>query len=696
MPRHTETYHLPLGRGIQLVPDAHPEVPAPRTMLGLLPRSAGRLLAFGGTEPTDGFFQIGSNFHPVGWDNSGLMLFRRSASSGGGSSDPEYTYRLLTTQGQSTPSVDSDSISMAYYEQIGALGELSQTYSVADGGYQFLVRDRGLIQAGSDSSSAWSISLSKLTSTGELTQSDDESDTSVLISVVRCLPTAAGLIGVGVRRALTTLDASANEDALRVAISASDGLSASVYMVYMRTTADEGLPSSAPNVLLAASRLGPGNVDIHEHPIGETLPDGVGGYLMRVKPDSTVVRHDGRLFGISDSLPRSGSSSRPHAQVVLVGGTSGYGDRVMTTIGTLTEGRSVVYSAGLGITNLASANGYFTPQMSGSTQITALASSPAGLLIFGDNETLLARGNPDSTDFTVTPVSTTVGCDPGVVPARFGGTLFTIHKGRIWAVTMGPGVEGITNTIEDVSISMAPLPHWRPNGQFSERGFAQVWADLDNVQLLAQRHIDNHAVQSVRYDLQSKAWLNAGPEGGYANRVVLPTPRGTYVWSSATSLNRQGLRLRGANGARFELVFEDLDFGEPRLRKMYRRVHVYGYGFDQPDPSGQLPSAPHDLQMYWWLTDEEIAEATDAEGVIPGRVGIAWGYRVEAGHWAFDFPPGVVGNRLTVSFSGTLYQTNHFAGPPATSWTREAYIDSPITFEYVPRYDATHAEQQQS
>src|SRR5690606_19351767 len=193
---------------------------------------------------------------------------------------------------------------------------------------------------------------------------------------------------------------------------------------------------------------------------------------------------------------------------------------------------------------------------------------------------------------------------------------------------------------------------------------------------------------------QTKMWLDAW-EGG-SGYIGLPTTEGLYMWMRHSFTPQVGRRLRGANGARFELVFEDLDFGAPRLRKLYRRVHVYGYGFDQPDPSGQLPSAPHDFQMYWWLTDEEIAEATDAEGVIPGRVGIAWGYRVEAGHWAFDFAPGVVGNRLTVSFSGTLYQTNHFAGPPATSWTREAYIDSPITFEYVPRYDATHAEQQQS
>src|SRR5690606_5449633 len=192
------------------------------------------------------------------------------------------------------------------------------------------------------------------------------------------------------------------------------------------------------------------------------------------------VPHRGRLYGVSPGrygvLPGE-SASGAGVKGLVIAPNEEVGKESQASIRNLPGGRAVVYTAGLSIVNLCGDTGFFQPQLTNSSRITALASSPAGLLIFGENETLIARGDPDSPDFSVATLSGSVGCDEDCKPAIYGGVVFVIHRGRLWGINLGPGTEGITNLITDLSGEMVQPDRYGGSGVTPPAAYARRGRD---------------------------------------------------------------------------------------------------------------------------------------------------------------------------------------------------------------------------
>jgi len=120
---------------------------------------------------------------------------------------------------------------------------------------------------------------------------------------------------------------------------------------------------------------------------------------------------------------------------------------------------TLIYSD-VGSANRGTNLNYFVLNASNSSRITALASTPAGLLIFMDNETWLLSGNVDpyftalagQPQARIQRLSGTIGCDNGVIPGRLGGVVFAIYKGELYAITLGMGDVDFGSGIEMIGL----------------------------------------------------------------------------------------------------------------------------------------------------------------------------------------------------------------------------------------------------
>jgi len=156
--------------------------------------------------------------------------------------------------------------------------------------------------------------------------------------------------------------------------------------------------------------------------------------------------------------------------------------------------KTIVYSAVNSVNRGVSGN-LIALTASVSNEITALTSTPAGLLIFMENETWLLTGNPD--DYSASSVqrfSGTLGCDQGVIPARLGGVVFPIYKGELYMVSLGMGDVDFGTGVENIG-----RPVW-----LREDGFVQVVAEPQSNMLVA-RTVSGRV---YRYDSVTKSWMD--------------------------------------------------------------------------------------------------------------------------------------------------------------------------------------------
>lgn len=156
--------------------------------------------------------------------------------------------------------------------------------------------------------------------------------------------------------------------------------------------------------------------------------------------------------------------------------------------------KTIVYSAVNSVNRGVSGN-LIALTASASNEITALTSTPAGLLIFMENETWLLSGDPDNySASSVQRFSGTLGCDVGVIPARLGGVVFPIYKGELYMVNLGMGDVDFGSGVENIG-----RPVW-----LREDGFVQVVAEPQSNMLVA-RTVSGRV---YRYDSVTKSWMD--------------------------------------------------------------------------------------------------------------------------------------------------------------------------------------------
>ena len=227
---------------------------------------------------------------------------------------------------------------------------------------------------------------------------------------------------------------------------------------------------------------------------------------------------------------------------------------------------TLVYSE-VGSVNRGSVENFLELRPISSSGITALASTPAGLVVFMENETFLVRGDPLSPDFSAQRLSGTLGNDRNVVPGRLGGVVFPIYKGQVYAIALGMGDVDFGSGIDNIS-----LPVWKP-----EDPFVQVVGEpqTNHIVCLTQ------SGRIYRYDATRQAWFNDpydlddsdASEGGNGVRFILPAAFDqTYGSRYLVGEELQVMDLHGQDPPR--VSWGNLDVGDKHTDKLWRRVEV--------------------------------------------------------------------------------------------------------------------------
>jgi len=266
-----------------------------------------------------------------------------------------------------------------------------------------------------------------------------------------------------------------------------------------------------------------------------------------------------------------------------------------------------------------------------SSKITGLRSSPAGLLIFGENETFLARSDPALNDFAIQPVSGVIGCDDGVTPVRLGGVVFTIYKGEIYAISLGMGDVDFGSGITKLS-----TPVFEPDDKF-----VSIAAEAEYRQLVAETSDSDF----YRYDAETEQWLTDVYKSTDVVTNIFSNPDANgvrYYKSSDNSLN-------GAYGTLDTPVVQwgDVDAGDASVNKLWRRVRIF--------------------------TNDTYSGTPELTTVIGGNVDTITGSELETGNWVFTIPAGLVDDKIGM----TLTMNGAVEGDT---------IEPPVTIEFVERY----------
>lgn len=294
---------------------------------------------------------------------------------------------------------------------------------------------------------------------------------------------------------------------------------------------------------------------------------------------------------------------------------------------------TLVYSS-VGSVNRGSAENFLPLSPLASKQITALASTPAGLLIFMDSETFLVRGDPatPNSPLNVQRLTGTLGCDPNVIPARLGSVVMPIYQGEIYAVSLGGGDVDFGGGLVNIS-----KPVWDPDDPF-----VQVVGEPIRNHLVAR----TNSGRVYRLDTESQEWINDVFDEQAGLRWILSAGAGARY---GVRYNVDGY-LSVLDGARIttpEVSWDALDLGDKNLMKLWRRMEVY--------------------------TEGEGDGAPTLTYTVRGATGTVTGLDQGGGRWIFTLPRGIVGAKadLLLKFPGA---------------THDLVVEPPVAIEFQPRY----------
>lgn len=303
----------------------------------------------------------------------------------------------------------------------------------------------------------------------------------------------------------------------------------------------------------------------------------------------------------------------------------------LANLTTALPGRETIIYSETGHVNLASYFNYVHVDFQMSPNgVTALASTPAGLLVFGDNETMVFRGDPDGQDFAIQRAFGVFGCDVGVTPGRLGGIVFPIWNGRVYMISLGMGDVDFGSGIEDISD-----PVFDPQDPF-----VQVVGEPRSRQVIAR----TESGVVVRYSPQRQAWFtDVWSEADDLVRLLpYPDDKGTrYVVGSELHVAEEGASAPFA-------TWEHLDLGDKVQRLLWRRAYMY-----TNDAYAGTPELEFDSGL--------------ASGTITGL-------EEGPGEFVFTFPKGTVAPKMT-----ELKFTMNGASLGDS-------LEAPIEIEFQPRY----------
>jgi hypothetical protein len=266
-----------------------------------------------------------------------------------------------------------------------------------------------------------------------------------------------------------------------------------------------------------------------------------------------------------------------------------------------------------------------------SRRITALSSTPAGLLVFMENETFLVRGDPAiQGSFGVQRLSGVLGCDPNTIPARLGASVAVVYKGEIYGINLGGGDVDFGGSIANLS-----QPVWLPDDPF-----VQVIGDPERSEFVA---VTNGGRVFV-FDAAGQKWRNDTFDEVADLRYLLPPDAawgvgynvGGFIEVVDPALNDTPL-----------VRWEALDLGDKNLTKLWRRIELFTELTGNGAPT---------------LTYTVRSETRQVVGLDMGR-----------GRWVFNLHRGMVGSTIDLHFE--------FLGA-----TSALVLEPPVVVEFVPRY----------
>jgi len=268
-----------------------------------------------------------------------------------------------------------------------------------------------------------------------------------------------------------------------------------------------------------------------------------------------------------------------------------------------------------------------------STEITALSSTPAGLLVFGENETFLVRGDPALVDlggeFSNQRLSGVIGCDPGKRPARLGSAVFVIHQGRLYGINLGAGDVDFGSNLADIG-----QPVYDP-----EDPFVQVIGDPVHRQIVVRTQFG----RILRFSTIYNKWLTDVFDGDAVD----------FLYPSVNAHSSRYV----ISGSAFEHVdvpvdpsvkWENVNLGDKGMRKLWRRVRLF--------------------------TSDDYSGTPELNYVIGSSTGTITASEEGSGWWVFTLPNGLVSEKaasLEVVMKGAAFG-DEFAPP--------------VIIEYVDRY----------
>jgi len=292
---------------------------------------------------------------------------------------------------------------------------------------------------------------------------------------------------------------------------------------------------------------------------------------------------------------------------------------------------TLIYSE-VGSVNRGTVNNFVRLSPLSSTRITGLTSTPAGLVVFMENEVFLVRGDPDNMDFAVQRLTGTLGNDRNVIPGRLGSVVMPVYRGEVYAVSLGGGDVDFGGSLVNIS-----QPVWLPDDPF--------------VQVVGE-NVRNHLVgltnagRVFRFDVIVQQWTNCvfdeREDLRYLISACLCPTRGTRY-------NVGGyLEVLDSNLMTNPVVeWRGLSLGDKHLMKLWRRIEL-----NYTASTVGLPLLRYNVR---------------------GISGVVSGLNTGGSKYVFTLPRGLVDSQADFEFE-------------FSSVSRDFVLEPPIVIEFQPRY----------
>jgi hypothetical protein len=593
-------------------------IDAPVDVYGLLPSRAGGWVADKGTSFKSFILSSVGLFTIAGSDSYGMMGLHNGF---GGNRRYALVLPNLTTSHLTPDSSVYADTDPAFLERVGMQKEYY---------YHILRSDNGAATGDTLSSSGFGRTPLSLQAGGEL-----EASTTYLVYHVMCIKTQGGTYVKFIYRdnPVTT----ATDKTIRVNYSAIPADSFVEIFIAKLDTANRQLPVYAGK--LSAS----GNLDISVLPIGETFGS-TDVDVMFFSPAVPPKQYLGRYWGVA---------LRAHDGAFAFESSSAY-----KAIGS--KPNTLIYS-NYGYVNMFSPFNYEVLSLPLSEGITALSPTSdnsfgefGGLLIFGDNECLVATGLPLTDSFRVKRYPATVGCDKRVSPATIGPVTFVVWRGSVYAVSGGEA-KRISEPIDlpgESAVSLAACPQRK--SLMVRMSTGKIFEYHTEYGLWTRPAISLDSIP-IPNQLQQDGVIFVENTTTGDKSIFGFTPKTSQISSPAVN----------------PFIELNVDAGDKFLRKLWRRVHISVGNSESEFRFGGFGGTSPDIRLYY-----DINEDDDFTGYVsmypPNATRETLGIGGEFDELIGVFPQSKISTkaRLRIEFRSMNFND---------------MVEYPILFEYIPR-----------